>query len=191
MHTLADYIMEIDDALPPDLIADLLNEYANADIWSPYTTAVMGGGEVIPVSDAEIIGESAIRQALDDRLTESFTAVVKRYVDRNHQLNNGNNFLMMERFTGFRLLRYSVGQYMWLHADRYPNSSGKHEWPVLTCTININADYEGGELVLLNGEITVVTKPGNAAMFPANFMYPHEVKEVTRGTRYAIVTWVL
>ncbi len=80
---------------------------------------------------------------------------------------------------------------MWLHADRYPHPSGKFEWPVLTCTINLNDDYEGGELVLLNGEITVTPKPGNAVMFPANFLYPHEVREVIRGIRYAIVTWTL
>ncbi len=191
MHTLADYVMVVDEAIPPDLVADLLDEYTGLDIWLPYTDSKMGGGEVISVSDPDVIGSSARRRYLDDRLTEAFAAVIQRYQDRNYDLNDGKNFLMMERSTGFRLLRYIEGQSMWLHADRYPHPSGKVEWPVLTCTINLNDDYEGGELVLLNGEITVTPKPGNAVMFPANFLYPHEVREVIRGIRYAIVTWTL
>ena len=30
---------------------------------------------------------------------------------------------------------------------------------------------------------------GDALMFPSNFMYPHEVMPVTKGTRYSIITW--
>ncbi len=191
MFTLEDYVMIVNDALPLDLVAALLDEYADLDIWLPYTDNKMGGGEVIPVSDPDVIGNSSRRRELDDRLTSAFSIVIQQYQDRNFKLHNGKNFLMMERSTGFRLLKYATGQSMWLHADRYPLPSGKYEWPVLTCTINLNDDYEGGELVLLNGEITVNPAPGNAAMFPANFMFPHEVKEVTRGTRYAIVTWTI
>jgi predicted 2-oxoglutarate/Fe(II)-dependent dioxygenase YbiX len=34
-------------------------------------------------------------------------------------------------------------------------------------------------------------KKGSVLMFPSNFMYPHEILEVTKGTRYSIITWFL
>lgn len=191
MQTLADYIMVTHDALPPALVRDLLDEYSGLDIWLPYMKEGAGGGEVIPISEPKIIGDSAKRKDLEATLTTAFTEVIRKYHERNAQINKGKNFLMMDRFTGFRLLRYSVGQSMWLHADRHPDIKGSSAWPVLACTINLNDDYEGGELVVLDGEVTVPPRTGDAVMFPANFLYPHEVKEVTRGVRYAIVTWAL
>ena len=32
-------------------------------------------------------------------------------------------------------------------------------------------------------------KTGDILLFPSNFMYPHEVKEVTKGVRYSFVRW--
>ena len=32
-------------------------------------------------------------------------------------------------------------------------------------------------------------KTGDILMFPSNFMYPHEVTECTKGTRYSFVSW--
>ena len=34
------------------------------------------------------------------------------------------------------------------------------------------------------------THPGRLVMWPSNFMYPHSVSPVTKGTRYAIVSWL-
>jgi predicted 2-oxoglutarate/Fe(II)-dependent dioxygenase YbiX len=28
-------------------------------------------------------------------------------------------------------------------------------------------------------------------LFPSSFMFPHEILEVTSGTRYAVVTWMI
>jgi len=33
-------------------------------------------------------------------------------------------------------------------------------------------------------------KKGELVIFPSNFLYPHEVKLVTKGTRYTYVSWV-
>ena len=32
--------------------------------------------------------------------------------------------------------------------------------------------------------------PGAVLIFPSNFMYPHKVEPVTKGTRYSYVSWV-
>jgi predicted 2-oxoglutarate/Fe(II)-dependent dioxygenase YbiX len=30
---------------------------------------------------------------------------------------------------------------------------------------------------------------GDILLFPSNFMFPHEVKEITKGIRYSFVSW--
>ena len=30
---------------------------------------------------------------------------------------------------------------------------------------------------------------GDILLFPSNFMYPHEVKEITKGVRFSFVSW--
>ena len=39
---------------------------------------------------------------------------------------------------------------------------------------------------LTNGKLD-----GSAVCFPSNFTFPHEILPVTKGTRYALVTWPL
>lgn len=67
----------------------------------------------------------------------------------------------------------------------------------LSCTILVNDDYEGGDLVFRglpeddgqgNKIVHYPKTPGTIIFFPS-FMY-HAVKPVTKGTRYSIVTWI-
>ena len=50
--------------------------------------------------------------------------------------------------------------------------------------------YDGGELVICSslGELAVKLPAGDAAVYEASTL--HRVNPVTRGTRYAAVTWV-
>ena len=56
-------------------------------------------------------------------------------------------------------------------------------------TCSINDDYEGGEFIVADKKYE--TKKGSAIIFPSNFMFPHEVKEVTKGERWSIVSWLM
>lgn len=49
-------------------------------------------------------------------------------------------------------------------------------------------DYDGGELVPFNWDPSPKER-GTATIFPS--WYPHEVKPVTRGTRYSLVAWAV
>jgi len=52
----------------------------------------------------------------------------------------------------------------------------------------LNEGYEGGEF-LFSSKYEVKLKAGDMLVFPSNFMYPHEVKELTKGERYTFVAW--
>ena len=41
----------------------------------------------------------------------------------------------------------------------------------------------------LKNEMSIDILPGRLIVWPSNFMYPHTVKPVTKGTRYSIVAW--
>jgi predicted 2-oxoglutarate/Fe(II)-dependent dioxygenase YbiX len=52
----------------------------------------------------------------------------------------------------------------------------------------LNEGYEGGEF-LFSSKHEIPLKAGDMLVFPSNFMYPHEVKELTKGERYTFVAW--
>ena len=53
----------------------------------------------------------------------------------------------------------------------------------------LNDNYEGGEFVVADEVYN--TKKGSGIIFPSNFMFPHEVKPITKGTRWSIITWIM
>jgi predicted 2-oxoglutarate/Fe(II)-dependent dioxygenase YbiX len=61
--------------------------------------------------------------------------------------------------------------------------------PILSCLGALNDNYKGGEFILFDNK-QVELKAGELLIFPSNFMYPHEIKPVTKGTRYSYISWV-
>jgi hypothetical protein len=65
----------------------------------------------------------------------------------------------------------------------------------MSCILLLNNDYEGGNLCFRNpdgsDEIEVEVKPNRMIIWPSNFLFPHTVKPVTKGTRYSVVAWAL
>jgi len=94
-------------------------------------------------------------------------------------------------YTDFRMNCYEKGGFMREHIDAIHRSHGqKLGYPHLTSLLFLNDDFEGGEFVLC-GDKYIEKIQGSAVVFPSNFMYPHEVKEVTQGKRYSVMTWLM
>tara|TARA_Y100001972_G_scaffold18464_1_gene20932 strand:- start:1585 stop:2130 length:546 start_codon:yes stop_codon:yes gene_type:complete len=87
------------------------------------------------------------------------------------------------------LLKYSPGGKYEIHTDHYTNSP-RH----LSIIINLNNDYEGGDLIFTDQKEKEVKRlklgKGSIVFFPSNFLYPHSIKPITKGTRYSIVSWL-
>lgn len=60
----------------------------------------------------------------------------------------------------------------------------------LTVSICLNDNYEGGEFTFFKQSLTYDLKKGDVLIFPSNFMYPHGVKKITKGTRYQLLLWL-
>ena len=66
---------------------------------------------------------------------------------------------------------------------------------LMSVIINLNEDYEGGDLIFgnqfLNNEMKrIKLKKGSIVFFPSNFLYPHKIEPITKGKRYSIVAWL-
>jgi predicted 2-oxoglutarate/Fe(II)-dependent dioxygenase YbiX len=79
---------------------------------------------------------------------------------------------------------------MALHADHIHSMfDGERKGiPILSVLGVLNDDYEGGEFVLIDEKIDL--NKGDIIIFPSNFMYPHKVEPVTKGTRYSYISWI-
>jgi hypothetical protein len=86
---------------------------------------------------------------------------------------------------GYNLLKYETGQEYKAHYDS-GTGGGRH----VSCILYLNDDYEGGELEFPNFNIKIKPQAGMLIMFPSNFAYKHIAYPVTKGTKYAMVTWL-
>jgi predicted 2-oxoglutarate/Fe(II)-dependent dioxygenase YbiX len=114
---------------------------------------------------------------------------IERYIVKDHAY-------MADWFSGWngysqvRYNRYNVDTQMKLHCDHIHSmfDGNRKGIPTLSILGAINDDYEGGELIFWESE-KIVLKAGSIMIFPSNFMYPHKVLPVTKGTRYSYVSW--
>ena len=94
------------------------------------------------------------------------------------------------RTTDFKVNKYGEGGFMSEHADNIHHSHGQqYGYPSASLLFFLNDGYEGGEIVI--ADTVYKTKRNSAIMFPSNFMFPHYVNKIIRGTRYSIVTWIM
>jgi predicted 2-oxoglutarate/Fe(II)-dependent dioxygenase YbiX len=54
----------------------------------------------------------------------------------------------------------------------------------------LNDDYTGGEINFSILGIKIKPVKNQLIIFPSNYIYRHSVEEVTKGTRYSVVTWL-
>ena len=85
----------------------------------------------------------------------------------------------------FSILKYGEGNFFNNHLDdclQFPRT--------VSFILYLNDDYEGGEIEFSRFGITYRPNANELMVFPSSYVYNHNVKEVTSGTRYAVVTWV-
>ena len=87
------------------------------------------------------------------------------------------------------LLHYKKSGKYKMHVDLYRRSNRN-----LSCIINLNEDYEGGDLCFGDPKCNIVKryklKKNDIIFFPSNFLYPHCIEPITKGERYSIVAWL-
>ena len=125
---------------------------------------------------------------LNKEVTEKLWFAVEQYVlkDFNYKWFDG-----WHGYTKVRFNKYNKTTEMKEHCDHiHTMFDGTIKGiPTLSIVGCLNEDYEGGEFIMWQTEKIEIPE-GAVLIFPSNFMYPHKVNPVTKGTRYSYVSWV-
>ena len=179
---ISDYIFFYPDVMDKKTCEWIINRYDTTAKWqqSTFSNAYKNTGTSKVAMDEYWIGPP---DSYYQDLKIVFSKVVSDYIISSPTIQSHD-------FTDFRLNRYCVGGFMKTHVDSIHHSHGqKQGYPHLTSLIFLNDNYDGGEFVLCNEPLK--KEQGSAVVFPSNFMFPHQVKEVTKGKRYSVMVWIL
>jgi predicted 2-oxoglutarate/Fe(II)-dependent dioxygenase YbiX len=183
---LENYIYIVKNALSNEVCDDILDEFTNSDEW---VDTVVGTGlveknirncQTIVTSYPHIIDKNKkVRLKIDKYIFASASKCIQEY---NLKFSHCN----IQEDSGYELLKYPEGCFYIEHTDSF-----KARPRAVSCSFILNDNFEGGEFAFFNRELKYKLEKGDALMFPSNFMYPHEVMPVTKGTRYSIITWFI
>lgn len=100
-----------------------------------------------------------------------------------------SNYVYAKNIVGLRANSYSVGQTYGWHVDMSHMGKSRTDMS-FTLFISDPEDYEGGELEMtsLGMNLKIKPKAGEIVVYPTGIL--HQVVEVTRGTRLAVVGWI-
>jgi predicted 2-oxoglutarate/Fe(II)-dependent dioxygenase YbiX len=89
-----------------------------------------------------------------------------------------------------KYIRYPVETNMKMHVDFIHEifDGYRKGIPILTVVGLLNDDFEGGEFNLIGVDQKITA--GDIMIFPSTFMYPHEIKVITKGCRHSFQSWV-
>ena len=122
-----------------------------------------------------------------EELKNCSSDVAKRY---SEEMTKNKRIFTAQKTTDFRLNKYDVGGFMSRHCDNIHHSHGQtYGYPQASVLLFLNDNFKGGEFLVSEEQPTI--KTGEALIFPSNFMFPHEVKKITQGTRWSIVSWLM
>ena len=181
-QNIKDYISYFEDIVPDALCKEILVATDTAFVPSTYSGHK---GEVDNSEERVRMEEFWVKKdsVLYNPLKLCYEDVIKKY-SKIHSL------FSVQRTTDFRINRYDEGGFMSSHVDNIHHSHGQqYGYPQVSCLLYLNDDYEGGDFYVAGHKFS--PKKGSAIIFPSNFLFPHEAKVVTKGTRWSIVTWLM
>lgn len=119
-------------------------------------------------------------QKLHNKISECMVPITQSYMYKYRILG------IPYHHEWFNVLKYSDDQYFDAHVDGTPGSPR-----FLSCVLYLNDDYEGGELEFVNYNVKIKAKAGTLVVFPSGFAHAHIAHPVTKGTKYAVVSWLV
>jgi len=189
---IKNFIKIYDEVLPLNTLSNLIR-FANVSIFEQTKIGGLNEGDAV----------------VDFNIRKTYTCELSNL---NKSLSNVHWFNLLHFYVNKNLQKYKIdlniidfeykfiqnieilkykdeGFYTW-HVDHFATIPR-----TMSCILLLNNDYVGGNLCFRNpngsGEWEVEVKPNRMIIWPSNFLYPHTVKPVTKGTRYSVVAWAL
>jgi predicted 2-oxoglutarate/Fe(II)-dependent dioxygenase YbiX len=182
-----DYLKIYDDFLDKKTCKAVAKKLKKAD-WQLHTFYQATTGEFISY-DKELSISYGKDLEETQEIQKKIWFAIEQYVLKDHA-HMAEWYSGWNGYTQVRYNRYNTDTQMKLHCDHIHSmfDGTRKGIPTLSILGSLNDDYEGGELVFWESE-AIHLKAGSIMIFPSNFMYPHKVMPVTKGTRYSYVSW--
>ena len=175
MIKIEDYVVIIKNVLSKNVCGKIIKDKKNPFIRS----GVMGN----KINEGRTCYEKRISKDFNDDIYKGVGKILEEYKNMYPNFMTGHS---MED-TGYKHLLYkgsNKGEYK-EHTDHYDMFPR-----VLSCSILLNDNYEGGNFAFFKKELILNAKQGEAIVFPSNFCFPHAVLPVTKGNRHSLITWI-
>ena len=187
---LIDYVLHLKKWFPEKICKKTVEELASQK-WKKHTYQDESMGTSASKNNAKELDVTEKNYSLtyDDELHDLMWKSLERYILQEHSYARPYH----RGWTGFsqiRFNRYQSDQIMSKHCDHiYDLFSGTPRGiPILSMVGLLNDDYEGGEFIMFD-DYHIKLNTGDCLIFPSIFLYPHEVKPITKGIRYSFISW--
>jgi len=169
------YIKEYHNIVPPDLAKEIISQ-SNLKFYP----ATSGGGRK---SKARRCYVKSLESKFNKQISPIFRDLFKSYI-QEFKFFDG---LKMEDSGYDHLLYKSEESHEYKeHVDHSQFTKPR----VISCSLLLNDDYEGGNFSFFGGEHVISRLAYSAIMFPSNPCFPHSITPIYQGDRHAIITWV-
>jgi predicted 2-oxoglutarate/Fe(II)-dependent dioxygenase YbiX len=192
MKKISDFIY-VKKILEENFCDEIVNQITENKNWEPHIWSSPDGKLSSKYDEAseeyeelEVLFASAKTEKIAQKLFPILVNCCKEY-SSTHSFSEA---CIVNQVFPPRYNRYKENTRMHMHYDHIHSlfTPPVQGIPTLTILGILNDDYEGGEFILFD-DYQIETKKGDIIIFPSNFMYPHEVKKVTKGIRYSLVSW--
>ena len=182
---MKEYILEIKKFLPSEVCKKIIHyhdeELKVAGIGEGEENKNVRNCELKNVLAPDTFGKTI----LSNFIKQKFMSIAEEYI-RQHSRYRFNKLNQVD-FLKYKANDIDAG-YVY-HVDQgvtAPNRS-------LSISLCLNNNFTGGEFLfdLPEGELQVAQNIGDVIAFPSNFMFPHQVKKINSGVRYALVGWTI
>ena len=176
MIKLTDFVHRYDNIIKKEVCEEIINQ---KDL--KFNLATVSGGKVNKHRNCLV---KPIEKKFDNKIQKIISKIIQLYMEDHKHFGPGMNSI---EDTGYEHLLYlgsHKGEYKEHvdHVELFPR--------ILSISILLNDNYEGGNFSFFNGQHIIEKKQGSAIIFPSNFCFPHAVLPVTKGDRHSIITWI-
>jgi 2OG-Fe(II) oxygenase superfamily len=183
------YVKVYDNWIDPEICKKTINEFETQEYTNTFQQHLF----------YDIRTKTALNRSGENELEVSCSNVsskdylMKKVWDGCYQYLTDLDFSWFNNWSGYsdiRFNKYSENKCMAIHCDHIQSlfDGEKKGIPTLSIVGLLNDDYDGGEFVMWTDQV-IKLKCGSVMIFPSNFLFPHRVNPVKKGTRYSFVSW--
>ncbi len=183
-YDIRNYVKVFNDVLDQKTCASIIDEL-QYHVLEKHSWSDNGKNQYVYDGDIDV---SFTSTSFDPLICERIQNITDYYC--SNVVNSDNWFNRCDFFTAIRYNIYKERTKMANHCDHIHSIfDGEVKGvPILSMVGLLNDKFKGGNLVMW-GDYKVPLVPGSIVVFPSNFMFPHQVTEITNGVRYSFVSW--